>query len=60
MQSVCTSTSASSTTCVYTGTSTIALDAPVVAYDPFVDVFLGISLWIIVMFALVTIIRRFR
>jgi len=60
MQSICTSDSASSTTCVYTGTSTIALTGPVVAYDPFVDVYLGISLWIMVMFALVFIISKFR
>jgi len=50
--------------CSTVGTSTVALASwppeSVVAYDPFVDVSLGILLWIVVCLVIVILISKFR
>jgi len=60
MQSVCTQTDASTTNCVYSGTSTIAVSSPVEAYSPFLDVTLAVTLWILVATAVVALILKFK
>jgi len=61
MQSVCTTdTNASTTTCVYTGTSTIALAGPVEVYDPFLDATIGIFLWVAIALAVTALILKFK
>ena len=46
--------------CSYTGTTTIAIAGPVVAYDPFIDASLGIGLWVLIVIAVVAMILKFR
>jgi len=60
MQWTCTDSGASSTLCVSSGTSTIAIAGPVVAYDPFIDASLGIGLWVFIAVAVVALILKFR
>ena len=61
MQSVCTTdATASSTTCVYTGTSTIAMAGAVEVYDPLLDATIGIFLWVAIAMVVTALILKFK
>ena len=60
MQWTCSNLDASTSSCTSSGTSTIAIAGPVVAYDPFIDASLGIGLWVFIAIAVVALILKFR
>jgi len=60
MQWTCSQLDASTSSCTSSGTSTIAIAGPVVAYDPFIDASLGIGLWVFIAIAVVALILKFR
>lgn len=60
MQSVCTQTNASTTNCIYSGTSTVAMSNPVEVYEPTFDVIANITLWLVIVIATVALILKFK